>query len=246
MVAVHGFTQSSEVWAPLAGWLGNRHRVLALDAPGHGAASGVRADLWSGAALMAATCAQGAPAGADGPAAWIGYSMGGRYALHVALAAPHMVSSLVLVSATAGFDTVAERAARREADEVVARRIERDGVAAFVRWWLARPLFATLPPEAAALDARLGNTVAGLASSLRLAGTGTQEPLWERLAAIDVPVLVTAGALDTAYTERAERLAGAIGANATLAVVDGAGHACHLERPAKWAAVVGPFLDASA
>ncbi len=245
MVAVHGFTQSSEVWAPLAGWLGDRHRVLAPDAPGHGAASGVRADLWSGAALLAATCARDPPAGAGGPAAWIGYSMGGRYALHVALAAPHVVSRLVLVSATAGFDTPEERAARRASDEAVARRIERDGVAGFVRWWLTRPLFATLPPEAAALDARLANTVAGLASSLRLAGTGTQDPLWDRLAAIDVPVLVTAGALDAAYTARAERLAGAIGANATLAVVDGAGHACHLERPAEWAALVRPFLDAA-
>ena len=120
-------------------------------------------------------------AGGAGEAAWVGYSMGGRYALHVALRHPGLVRRLVLVSATGGIDDPRDRAARRQADEALAAKVETEGVAAFVAWWLERPLFATLPAEAAAVDSRLGGTAAGLAASLRLAGTGTQQPLWSEL-----------------------------------------------------------------
>ncbi len=234
VVAVHGFTQSSGAWGRFGELLGRSHEVLAVDAPGHGRSADIRADLWLGGGLVADT--------AEGPAAVLGYSMGGRFALHAALCRPQAVARLVLISATAGLDTEHERAARRASDERLAEQIERDGVEAFVRWWLRRALFATLPKDAAAVDARLGTTAAGLASSLRLAGTGTQEPLWGRLHELNMPVLVVAGARDEGYSERAGRLASGIGRNARLAIIDGAGHACHLERPEEVWAAVGPFL----
>ncbi len=168
--------------------------------------------------------------------------MGGRFALHLALARPDLVSRLVLVSTTAGIDDGDERAARRRADDLLAERIEDQGVEAFVAWWLARPLFATLAGDAAAIDSRLGNTAAGLASSLRRAGTGTQEPLWDRLGNLSMPVLVVAGELDGAYLARGQRLVDGIGANATLLPVAGAGHSVHLEAPDVFAAVLEAFL----
>lgn len=233
VVAIHGFTQSAAAWAPLAERLAGVHEVVAVDAPGHGGSAGVRLGLADGADAIASVGGRGA---------YVGYSMGGRYALHVALRHPQLVTRLVVVSATGGLDSPAERAERVASDEAIARRIERDGVPAFLSWWLARPLFTTLPAAAAALDARLGGTVEGLASSLRLAGTGRQEPLWDRLGALAMPVLVVAGSLDAGYLARARRLVDAIGSNATLAVVAGAGHACHLERPDEWLAAVAPFL----
>jgi len=149
----------------------------------------------------------------------------------------------VLISATAGIDDPAERAARRRSDETLADRIEDEGLEPFLRWWLTQPLFATLPSEAADLDGRLGGTATGLASSLRLAGTGTQEPLWDRLDRLSMPVLVVAGELDAKYVQLAERLAAGIGSSARLAVIPGAGHACHLEQPDLCGRVIGPFLD---
>ena len=235
MILVHGFTQSADAWQPLAERIATRHEVLALDAPGHGRSAEIRAGLWDGARLLSE---------AGGRGAWIGYSMGGRLLLHVALTRPDLVERMVLVSASGGIDDAEERAARVASDEQIARRVERDGVEAFVRWWLDRPLFATLPDAAAALDARLGGTSAGLAWSLRLAGAGRQEPLWDRLGGIEVRVLVVVGELDAAYRQRGERLVRAIGPNARLEVVAGAGHACHLEQPEAWLAVVAPFLDA--
>src|SRR5262249_55424773 len=108
---------------------------------------------------------------AESPAAWLGYSMGGRFALHVALRHPEAVRRLIVVSATGGLDDPAARAARRRADAALATRAEAEGVESFVRWWLQRPIFATLSPSAAAIESRQGGTAAGLASSLRLAGT---------------------------------------------------------------------------
>lgn len=234
---LHGFTQSAGAWGPAGDQLAARYRTVALDAPGHGRSAAVAADLPGGADLMAQTVeAEG------GPAAWLGYSMGGRYALHVALRHPGLVERLVMVSTTAGIDDPAERAARRRADESLADRVESEGLEPFLRWWLAQPLFASLPAGQASMEGRLGGTAAGLASSLRRAGTGTQEPLWSRLSTIAVPVLVVAGELDTKYAALAGRLVDAIGPNATLATVPGAGHACHLERPDAFVATVTGWL----
>lgn len=213
---------------------GAGHEPLALDAPGHGAAGELELDLVEGGAWLTS---------AGGRATYVGYSMGGRLCLHAALARPDLVRGLVLVSATGGIDDDLERAARRRADDALADRIETIGVPAFVDEWLAQPLFAGLDPAAAGCAERLTNTTRGLASSLRLAGTGTQAPLWDRLAGVDVPTLVIAGALDTKFVVLGERLAASI-PDATLAVVDGAGHTVHLERPDAFLEVLLPWLAA--
>jgi 2-succinyl-6-hydroxy-2,4-cyclohexadiene-1-carboxylate synthase len=167
--------------------------------------------------------------------------MGARYALHVALTRPDLVRRLVTIGGTPGIEDAAERAARRAADEALAAGIERDGVAAFLDRWLAQPMFAGLPPDPDALADRRRNTAAGLAGSLRLAGTGTQEPLWERLPGLAMPVLVIAGASDEKFAAIGERMAAAL-PDATFVTVDGAGHAAHLERPDATADAVARWM----
>lgn len=239
LALVHGFTQSAAAWGAFVDSLGGSVETVAVDAPGHGKSSAVQADLVQGADMMAEAVAN---AGSGGPASWIGYSMGARYALHVALGHAEVVEKLLVVSATAGIDDPAEREARKRSDADIALRIERDGVESFLDWWLAQPLFATLAPDAANLQARLGSSPAGLASSLRLAGTGTQQPLWDRLGDLDMPVLVVAGETDTKYLDLAHRLVESIGANAELAVIPRAGHACHLECPDLFVRLVEGWL----
>jgi 2-succinyl-6-hydroxy-2,4-cyclohexadiene-1-carboxylate synthase len=235
LVLVHGFTQTRRSWDPLLPALA-AHDVVALDAPGHGTASDVHLDLVDGGAWLAAT---------GGPGMYIGYSMGGRLCLHGALADPTAVRGLVLISATGGIDDEAERARRRAADEALADRIEAIGVASFLDEWLAQPLFAGLDDAAQGRGARLENTAAGLASSLRLAGTGTQAPLWDRLGDLEIPVLVVAGVQDPKFVALAHRLRAAI-PDADMAIVEGAGHTVHLEQPARFLDVLLPWLDAHA
>ena len=219
---VHGFTQTGRSWAPVAEGLVGDHEVVVVDAPGHGGSSAVAADLTTGADLLA---------DAVGPATWVGYSMGARFSLHVALRHPDRVRGLVLLGGTAGIDDDAERADRRAQDLATAARLDADGLPRFLDGWLAQPLFASLPRERAGLEDRLRNTVAGLRSSLELAGTGSQEPLWDRLGTLRMPVLAVAGEHDERYAALAERLAAAVGSPSEVALVPGAGHAAHLEQP---------------
>ncbi len=228
LALVHGFTQSTLAWAGIREDLSDEFETVALDAPGHGRSADVKAGLRYGAELMTKAVLA---AGSGGPAVWVGYSMGGRFALHIALANPRAVTGLVLVSTTAGIDDPSERSTRRTSDAALAEQVERDGLERFVAWWLAQPIFSSLPVAAANIESRLGGSAAGLASSLRLAGSGTFDPLWESLHDLEMPVLVVAGELDSKYCLLARRLVDAIGANADLLIIPGSGHACHLERP---------------
>lgn len=236
---VHGFTQTGASWDRIAGALRDEgYEVATPTLPGHGGTAA--ADLTSAAAQLAVAVEHG-------PATWVGYSMGGRACLHVALARPSAVERLVLLGATAGIDDPAERNARRHRDELLATRIEAIGVDRFVDEWLAQPMFAHVPPDAGGgADARKrDNTVDGLAGALRLAGTGAQEPLWDRvheIGVLGIPTLVLAGELDGKFKVLAKRLADAIGPSAHTEWVPGAGHAAHLEQPDAFVDIIRRFL----
>lgn len=233
LVLLHGFTQTADCWGPIGDDLARDHDVVRLDAPGHGHATAVRADLVEAARLAA---------DAGGPGTYVGYSMGGRLALHVALEHPAVVERLVLVGATPGIEDDDERAARRARDHELAARVRSIGIDAFLTEWLDQPLFTGLPAGARFDDERRRNTADGLASSLELAGTGSQAPLWDRLPELQMPVLAVAGADDTRYADIARRLAGAIGPHATAAEVPHAGHAAHLEQPAAFLTILRDWL----
>jgi 2-succinyl-6-hydroxy-2,4-cyclohexadiene-1-carboxylate synthase len=236
VVLLHGFTQGPRSWDALARRLAGRHEVVTPTLPGHGGAGAVQGTFEEEAAALAE--AVGPP-----PAVWVGYSMGGRLALRVALDRPDLVQRLVLLGGTAGLIDPAEREARRLVDETLASGLERKGLDRFLTGWLSQPLFKRLPPEAAGLEERRTNTVEGLASALRRLGTGAQEPLWDRLADLRIPVLLMAGEYDSKFVSIAFRLAAAIGDGAGLSFVPGAGHAAHLERPDRFAAILERFLD---
>ena len=233
-VLAHGFTQNARCWGEFGQLLGSSHETTAIDAPGHGQSGHDHADLHEAGALILE---------AGGPAHYIGYSMGGRMMLHGALGDRiGEIRSLVLIGATAGIDDDDERAARADADRRLADDIRSLGTPAFIDRWLAGPLFAGLTDEQSCRAKRLENSAEGMAASLEHCGTGAQEPLWDRVGEIEIPVLVLAGAADTKFSELGERLASAIGANARFQTVHG-GHAVHLENPADTAHTVLRWVD---
>lgn len=235
LILAHGFTQTGRSWATAQAALRTRlpdTEFVTVDLPGHGEADGMRTDLWGSADHLVA---------AGGSGVYVGYSMGGRVALHAALRHASEVEGLVLIGATAGLDGEDDRAERRAADEALASRLEQVGVEAFVDRWLANPLFDGLTPETAHREDRLRNTVDGLASSLRLTGTGTQMPLWDSLGTIGAPTLVLAGEHDAKFRALGERLASGI-PDSTFRVIGGAGHSVHLERPDAAADAIATWL----
>jgi 2-succinyl-6-hydroxy-2,4-cyclohexadiene-1-carboxylate synthase len=232
LVLLHGFTHTGASWDPVRSELAERYRALAPDIRGHGSASDrepvtietVMADI------DALTTERFVLAG---------YSMGGRVALHFALARPARVERLVLIGASPGISDPAERAERRRTDELLAAELERSTIEQFAARWSRTPVLADQPPEVreAATKDRLRNTTAGLARALRGLGTGALPPVWDRLAGLRMPVALVVGERDQKFRAVAEQMASAIDA-ATVAVVSGAGHAVHLEAPNEVARVV--------
>lgn len=235
---IHGFTQTSRSWAPIITALGDDIDVTCFDAPGHGDSARVRGDVTRTADLVATHLREQARG-----TVLVGYSMGGRIALDLAVRHQSTLRGLVLISATAGLRTEAERVERQQRDEVLAQRIEAIGVARFVDEWLAQDLFATLTETQSNRDDRRRNSAAGLAASLRECGVGSQDPLWDRLPALDLPTLLIVGELDSKFRGLAEQMKTSIGANATIAVLSGAGHTAHLERPIETTAAIRRWLD---
>ncbi len=197
----------------------------------------MRADLAESGALLAAAAASGGV-----PYDLLGYSLGARVALHAALGAPGGLRRLVLIGATGGIEDATRREERIRRDEALAAEAEED-LDAFLTRWVAQPMFAGLSDPG--LDERRRNTAAGLASSLRLVGTGTQLPLWDRLAELRAPLLAVAGAADVRFALAAARLARAA-PSGVFSLVPGAGHAAHLARPELCARIVREFLDMGA
>jgi 2-succinyl-6-hydroxy-2,4-cyclohexadiene-1-carboxylate synthase len=246
LALLHGFMGSGESWNPVVEGLRRIGAVLSVELAGHGASPAPdRVDAYTMPAcldqLEALLARLGIPS-----AWWVGYSMGGRVALQLAVHKPALVQGLVLESATAGLRDERARAERRQADEELAESILTDGMEAFTDRWLANPLFQglkKLPPEQRAiqLEQRLRNNPLGLANSLRGMGAGAMEPVWQRLGEIEVPVLLMAGEEDAKFSAIARELAGAL-PRATLHPLPACGHTPHVESPAAFLATVEGFF----
>jgi 2-succinyl-6-hydroxy-2,4-cyclohexadiene-1-carboxylate synthase len=226
VVLLHGFAGTRRAWDPVVERLDpERYTPLAPDLRGHGDARDARPVTFE-------ACVADVLAAAPERFVLCGYSMGGRIAQHVALAAPERVERLVLVATTAGIADEDERAARRTDDERLAAFADGATIERFADRWAAQPLFAGTPPEAARIwrEDLLRNDPRALAAVLRGMGTGAMQPLWERLAALTMPATVLAGSEDPKFVALGERLTAKL-PNAELQVVEGAGHGLPRETP---------------
>lgn len=244
LLLIHGFTGRGSNWAPLLTELRRVATTVVVDLLGHGNSDSPtdpeRHAVERQAADMAAILRRLRLA----PATVMGYSMGARVALRLAVSTPNVVSRLILESPSAGIADPDIRSARRASDEELAQLAERDGIAAFVARWESLPIFASeqsLPSEVRTRHhaERLRCRPHALAASLRGAGQAAMEPLHGRLGSVAAPTLVIAGELDDVGLPRAESIARGI-RGGELAVVSDAGHAPHREQPA---AVTGLVLD---
>lgn len=241
---LHGFTQSGRSWLEVISKLPEGWMWIVPDLRGHG-----ETRTRPGAPCSMDACTR------DLLMLWdhlgvarthlVGYSMGGRLALHVAARRPERTLSLLTIGAHAGLEEGA-REGRRRGDEALAQRIEQEGLEAFVNHWSSLPLFAGMERRGPAFVAqaraeRMTNHVAGLACSLRGMGAGVMEPLWDDLRNLAVPCTFVAGQLDHGYVTSARRLASTV-PNGRVEVVPRAGHTVHQERPEAFARLLAAHL----
>jgi 2-succinyl-6-hydroxy-2,4-cyclohexadiene-1-carboxylate synthase len=235
VLLLHGFTGSIRAWDELCPDLARQARLIRVDLIGHGQSpSPPDPGLYSLDHAVDDLCGLLDRLGL-GQVDLLGYSMGGRVALHMAVYAPQRLRRVILESASPGIEDDAERARRVDSDNALADRILRDGLAAFVDEWEQQPLLRPAAHVSEAVRARqhalrLENTPLGLANSLRGMGAGRQQPLWSELARLDRPVQLIVGDNDTRYCAIARRMQTEL-PRAVLAVVAEAGHTVHVDQP---------------
>jgi 2-succinyl-6-hydroxy-2,4-cyclohexadiene-1-carboxylate synthase len=249
VLLLHGFAQTAASFDIVAPRLAASWRVVRVDLYGHGRSSipPNPARLgWepTGRDLVALMADVGAERFAV-----LGYSMGGRLALDLALRHPGRLWALVLESASPGLADPEERAQRRASDDALADAVESRGIEWFAAYWASLPLFRShermdAHTRAALQAMRTSQRARGLAQSLRGAGTGVQPNWWPDLAALTVPTLLVVGAEDAKYLDINRKMAAAIPA-ARLEVVPQSGHTPHLEQPEAFFALVAAHLEAA-
>ena len=247
---LHGFTGSSATWTPHLVAL-QAFTTVRVDFLGHGR-SDAPADVRR---YGMEACVDDLLAIQDHlgirRCAVVGYSMGGRVAMRVALQAPERLWALVLESASPGIADPADRRARVRQDAKLAAQIRKDGVAAFADYWqstvpVRQPIaVAGIDPAGTAKINACNIPRTVLPIVCRVSAPVMQEPVLERLRGLHVPVLLLAGALDDKYCGLANDMAALLPCSRVRIVPD-AGHAVHLEQPAAFDDAVRGFLQAQA
>src|SRR3954453_1003208 len=144
----------------------------------------------------------------------LGYSLGGRLALHALLNGAHYERA-ILVSTGLGIEDDSARAARRASDEAWAQRFESEDFDTVMAAWNAQPVLAgpALTRTRDDYDPR----------ALREWSSGALPPVASRLHELTIPTLWIAGARDAKYVAEAKR-GGSLAPDARVMTVEGAGH----------------------
>jgi 2-succinyl-6-hydroxy-2,4-cyclohexadiene-1-carboxylate synthase len=242
LVFLHGFLGSSEDWRDVTDALSDRFYCIAIDLPGHGRSVG----RGPSAAYLFHVAIEGVAGVMQElglrDATLVGYSMGGRVALALALwKKSPLVKAVIAESASVGIEVESERAARRIRDAGLSVELEDVPLLEFLRTWYAQPLFASLSgcPDAleSLLERRLNNDGGELAKALHGMSAGVQPSLWDRLKSASVDLTFIAGGSDEKYKALAGRMAAASSRGKSV-VVPGAGHNVHLEQPDAFCRIV--------
>lgn len=246
LLLLHGFTGSSASWRHVAERLAQTFTVIRLDLLGHGQTiapdDATRFEMRHAAQDVIYIMRE---LGFN-HFGLHGYSMGGRLALYTALHHPENIAALSLESASPGLVTGGERAARKNSDDALARRILADGIPAFVEYWENIPLFASHAQRLDETvkryqrDIRLANRADGIANSLKGMGTGVQPSQWELLPRLHRPVLLITGEEDVKFTSINGQMASQL-PDAVHLPIHNAGHTIHLEQHEAWLAAVTAF-----
>jgi len=173
----------------------------------------------------------------------LGYSLGGRIAMHMAELAPERVDGLILESAHPGLEDGMEREARRDHDHAWATRFRVEGRGALESWY-EQGVFSSLPDELrkTLIREKSNRSWESDADAMEALSLGGQRSQWEALAERIGPTLFISGEMDERYTKVGERLAMLSGQIRHVAL-EGTGHVVHREQPAAYLAALQSFLS---
>ncbi|MFT5434676.1 MAG: 2-succinyl-6-hydroxy-2,4-cyclohexadiene-1-carboxylate synthase [Myxococcota bacterium] len=242
VVLIHGFTGSPASWDSVVEGLNGVDLDLAtwvsrVGLPGHGGRAAPSSLADSDAAIAAVI---------DAPALLVGYSLGGRLALHYALKHPAQVRGLLLFGARPGLPDDSARDARAEADRQLAIRLREDGLEAFADRWETLPLLRPRTASCAAITKtraiRRSHDAPGLASALEVFSPGRLPDLWPRLGELIAPATWVAGTEDADYMSMMRRAASHC-SRGDFESVPGAGHDVLTDSPVQVADLICKYVS---
>jgi 2-succinyl-6-hydroxy-2,4-cyclohexadiene-1-carboxylate synthase len=245
IVFLHGFGGSGLDVEALIHVMAPKRAVIAPDLWGHGEGASSHVP-----AITMTECAHQLRAVLDilkvRDAVLVGYSMGARLALHLALQAPVRWNAMVLIGGHAGIRDPTERKARHQWDQAMAATARHLGQPAFANHWEQIPIIASQqhtpePWRTRLYERRRRADVNALARALESLGAGTMASLWEQLSTLNMPALVVAGQQDPKYVKLGQDLVKAL-PNATASWIPNCGHAPHLEAAPQFSEVLSHFL----
>jgi 2-succinyl-6-hydroxy-2,4-cyclohexadiene-1-carboxylate synthase len=225
--ALHGFTGGPRVWDSLDAL----QSAQCLTVLGHG-----RESVAQGHESFPSEVSRLADQLPAGAVHLVGYSLGARLALAIAIQNPARVERLSLIGVHPGFRDEVARDHRVQADRQWGKRLRDEGIESFVDAWQELPLWQSQMelPQAQRdeqREQRLQHDPLQLALAIECLGTGVMPPMWENLSALAMPVQLIVGQRDTKLLEIAQSMLPHL-AQGQLDVVEGAGHNPVLENPA--------------
>ncbi len=180
IVALHGNLGSTKDWDSLD--LPKLHAV----------------DLWQQSHLNFIEFAHELKVRTDPGSVLMGYSLGGRLALHAMAMYPEHWSRSVILSAHPGLCCVEDRLARRSSDQVWAKRARKMEWREFLEKWNEQPVLENETVSANQIS--LENRRLEIAAAFENWSLGMQEDLRSSLQKFTAPVLWVTGAKDQKFT----------------------------------------------
>lgn len=175
----------------------------------------------------------------EAPRVLMGYSLGGRLALHALIDQPSLWSAAVIISAHPGLSSEEEKAARFERDKGWAKRFESDPWDPLMNDWNAQDLFGSSSP--CFLRQEKDYSRAALVQALLNWSLGKQDHLLPQLAKLTLPLLYIAGEQDNRYAKQAAQCA-AVNSDAQLWIAPEAGHRVPWQQPDSFQNQLDTFL----
>ncbi|CAL8994804.1 unnamed protein product [Prunus brigantina] len=263
-VFLHGFLGTGEDWIAIMKAISGCARCVAIDLPGHGGTkiqnhgdNDATQDSGLSIEVVADLLCELIKHITPGKVTIVGYSMGARIALYMALRLTDKVKGAVVISGSPGLKDEVERKVRRAKDDSRARFLIAHGLELFLDNWYSGELWNSLrvhPRFRQIVCTRLlHEDVQSLAKVLSALSIGRQLPLWEDLKHCKTPLLLIVGEKDRKFKTIAKAMCHEIGggtvtgdgpANDISEIVEipDCGHAAHLENPLPVISTLRRFL----
>ncbi|GIU11103.1 putative 2-succinyl-6-hydroxy-2,4-cyclohexadiene-1-carboxylate synthase [Shewanella sp. c952] len=206
IVLLHGFLGDKQDWLAVTEVLAEQYYCISIDLPGHGDTLDQPLPT-PGFETCCALIEQTVSKLGIEQYHLIGYSLGGRIALHLARRYPGCVLSLILESCHPGLQSEQDKTQRKINDALWADKLAHLDITAFLTQWYQQAVFADLSSteQQTMIKRRSGNQGAKLSNCYQATSLAQQADLWDTPAVISAPCFFIAGSDDNKFLSLATR-----------------------------------------